>query len=196
MADRPRPVDLATQNIEPTGQRQMWDRFVGESARAFSAFVKFRDAADKRSMTAVAQELSCTKQNVGRWAFRWRWQERVSAFDVHQDQLHREEMARQRTDMNRRHMKLGILMQSIGAHAMAELQQKIEQKLPLNLPSDEARALMDIGSKIERAAHGPQREHGRYTAINVIYSTKADDPEEDEEHKDDALLLEGNPRRK
>jgi hypothetical protein len=156
----------------------MWVRFVGESAKAFSAFVKYRDAAEKRSMSAVAAELSCSKQNIGRWSFRWRWEERCTAFDIHQDELHRAEMSRARTEMNRRHLKLGILMQSIGAHALAELQQRVEQKLPLNLTSDEARALMDSGAKLERAAHGPEREHGRYTAINVIYSTKYDDDEE------------------
>jgi hypothetical protein len=174
----------------------MWDRFVGESPKAFSAFVRYRDAAEKRSMSAVAAELSCTKQNIGRWSFRWRWEERCTAFDIHQDELHRAEMSRARTDMNKRHLKLGILMQSIGAHALAELQQKVEQKLPLNLSADEARALMSDGAKLERTAHGPEREHGRYCQINVHYSTLIDADEDDERSKnDDALLLEGNPKK-
>ena len=177
-----KPVVLdSLQGVEIPGQRQIWDRLPGESQRAFTAFQKYRDA-ERRTVSAVAQELTppCSKQNAWRWSVRWRWEERASAFDVHEDQLHREEMARQRTDMNRRHMKLGILMQSIGAHALAELQQKVEQKLPLGLSAEEAKGLMDTGAKIERAAHGPEREHGQYTKINVILGEhKYEDEEED-----------------
>jgi hypothetical protein len=138
-------------------------------------------------MSAVAAELTCSKQNVGRWSWRWHWEERVTAFDIYQDELHRAEMSRARTDMNKRHLKLGILMQSIGAHALAELQQRVEQKLPLGLSADEARALMSEGAKMERSAHGPEREHGRFTEIHVHYATKFDDPDPD----DGPPLLEG-----
>jgi hypothetical protein len=39
-------------------------------------------------------------------------------------------------EMRERQVKLGMLMQSIGAHALAELQKKIEQGQPLNLTAD------------------------------------------------------------
>src|ERR1035437_7181152 len=57
-------------------------------------------------------------------------------------------------EMNERQCKLGMLMQSIGAHALAELQKKIEQGSPLNLTADQARDLVDAGRKMERAALG------------------------------------------
>jgi hypothetical protein len=94
-------------------------------------------------------------------------EERVAAFDVEQDRRHREKMARDRTEMDRRHLKIGMLMQSVGAHALAELQQRVEMKLPLNLSADEARGLLEAGAKLERSVHGPERE-SRYTAIHVI----------------------------
>jgi hypothetical protein len=57
-------------------------------------------------------------------------------------------------EMNERQCRMGMLMQSIGAHALAELQKKIEQGLPLNLTASQARDLVDAGRKMERAALG------------------------------------------
>jgi hypothetical protein len=155
------------EGVEMPGHRQIWERLPGESARAWSAFQKFRDAQN-RTLSSVGEALTppCSKQNVGRWSYRWRWQERVAAFDVHEDQVHREEMARARTEMDRRQMKLGIMMQSLGAHALAELQRRVEQKLSLDLSPSEARDLIAEGARLERAAHG-EREDGRYTQVIV-----------------------------
>jgi len=162
-----KPVEIdSLQNVEPAGRRQLWDRLPGESQKAFGAFVKFRDA-NERHVTEVARELTCSKQNVWKWSVRWRWEERAGAFDIHQDQLHQRQMARDRMEMNRRHVKLGVVLQSIGAHALAELQQRVEQKLALNLSATEAKELIETGAKIERAAHGPDHEDGQFAQIIV-----------------------------
>jgi hypothetical protein len=156
------------QNIEPSGLRQPWDRRKDETQRAFAAFCIFRDSTD-RKLANVAKVLTpaCSVPNVARWSARHDWQERVLAYDVYRDEIDRQELARGRMEMRRRHLKLGIMMQSIGAHALAELQQKIAQKLPLNLTSDEAKSLLAAGAKLEGDALGPERDGGRYTQIVV-----------------------------
>jgi len=58
-------------------------------------------------------------------------------------------------------------MQVIAAHALRELQGRIEQHLPLGLSADEARAFMQAGAKLEADAVGPEREASRYTQIVV-----------------------------
>lgn len=172
----------ALQNVEPARRRELWERLPGEPERAFQAFVLFRDALDRRVVSEVGAKLTppCSRQNVWRWSFRWRWEERVSCFDVDRDRRHREEMARQRTEMDKRHLKIGMLMQSVGAHALAELQQRVEMRLPLNLSADEARGLLEAGAKMERSVHGPGHE-SRYTAINVILGDQPDLPDEPSE---------------
>jgi hypothetical protein len=64
-------------------------------------------------------------------------------------------------------MRLGMQMQVIAAHALRELQGRIEQHLPLGLSADEARAFMQAGAKLEADAVGPEREASRYTQIVV-----------------------------
>jgi len=162
-------VDLdALQNVEPARRRELWERLPGESERAWKAFQAFRDALEHRVVSEVGKQLTprCSRQNVWRWSFRWRWEERVAAFDVDRDRRHREELARQRTEMDARHLKIGALMQSIGVAGLNELRNRVAQQLPLGLSADEARSLIEAGAKLERAVHGPERE-SKYTSIIV-----------------------------
>jgi len=196
MSNISRQIDLdALQNVEPAKRRQLWDRLPGEPERAFRAFTLFRDAAAARHVSDVGAKLSppCTRQNVWRWSFRWRWEERAAAYDVEQDRLHRDQMARDRVEMNRRHLRVGMLMQSLGVRALSELQARADQGLPLNLSADEARALLDAGARMERAAHGPERE-SRFTSINVILSEQRDD-EDDAPLDGDKLLVDGDEKK-
>jgi hypothetical protein len=168
----------ALQNVEPARRRELWERLPGEPERAFQAFAIFRDAAERRVVSEVGAKLTppCSRQNVWRWSFRWRWEERAASFDVDRDRRHRDEMARARTEMDKRHLKIGMAMQSIGAHALAELQQRVEMKLPLNLSADEARGFLEAGAKMERSVHGPGRE-SKYSVINVILGDAEPIPE-------------------
>jgi len=81
----------ALQNVEPARRRELWERLPGEPARAFRAFAMFRDALERRVVSEVGAKLTppCSRQNVWRWSFRWRWEERAAAFDVEQDRVQR-----------------------------------------------------------------------------------------------------------
>jgi len=144
----------------------LWEKQNGESDKAFAAFVIFRDEAADRTYQKVADKLQCSHANVRQWAYRWKWRDRVDAYDRDMDEKHREAMARGRTEMRERQARIGASMQIIGTHGLRELQAKIEQKLPLNLSTGEIAQLISEGAKMERAARGEDAE-GRYTQINV-----------------------------
>jgi len=57
-------------------------------------------------------------------------------------------------DMNRRQLKIGLLMQEVGLAGLLELKQRLEQRQPLNLTADQSRDLLEAGRKMERAALG------------------------------------------
>src|SRR5438477_3605712 len=63
--------DNVLHGLEP--ERYPWDRQPGESAKAFDAFVRFRDMGYKRMLRDVALGLHCSGANVRRWAARWFW---------------------------------------------------------------------------------------------------------------------------
>lgn len=56
--------------------------------------------------------------------------------------------------MRRRHLELGLRMQAVALRALEELERKAEAGQPLNLSAEDAKALHDLGSKLERAALG------------------------------------------
>jgi hypothetical protein len=63
--------------------------------------------------------------------------------------------------MNQRQVKLGLLAQEVALAGLLELKQKMATATPLNMSGDEARALLDAGLRMERAARGvPEPEEG------------------------------------
>jgi len=95
----------------------------------------------------------------------------VLDYDIREDELHREAMARGRREMRERHVKLGMLLQSISAHALAEWQAKLAAGTPLNLSAGEITQLMEVGSKLERLARGEDRD-SKFTKIIMKLATE------------------------
>lgn len=68
-----------------------WERLPGEPKRAFTCYAAFRDAGKDRSVTEVYRQTTgktAAKQASGTWnawVGRWRWWERVDAFDAYMD---------------------------------------------------------------------------------------------------------------
>jgi hypothetical protein len=60
--------------------------------------------------------------------------------------------------MNQRQARLGLLAQEVALAALLELKQKMATATPLNMSGDEARALLDAGMRLERAARGLPEE--------------------------------------
>lgn len=174
--------DTSPQDNESLSVREPWERLPEESDRAWQAFVMYRDS-EKRSLTEIAQssQFDCSVSNVSRWCVLHRWRDRAFAFDADRDEKEREQLARDRMAMRRRHLKLALSMQSIAAHGLQELQEKIRQGLPLNMTAGESNALMDAGVKLERVTLGGEGRESKYTKIVVNLGDAPDDPDEDEQ---------------
>src|ERR1035438_4853234 len=128
----------SAETAERTGRRQLWQRQVGESAKAFSAFEKYRDLAERRTMAKVAEMSGCSAQNIERWARRWFWTNRVYAFDLLEEEKWREQASRDRIQMRRRQIALGQQLQAVAAHGLREWHVKIAAGTPLNLTPTES----------------------------------------------------------
>jgi len=157
------------ENAEHSGRRQVWQRWPQESAKAYAAFAKYRDLAERRTMAKVAEMSGCSSQNIERWARRWAWTNRVYAFDLVEEEKLREQMSRDRVAHHRRQIQIGQALQSVAAHGLRELQGKIEQKLPLNLAPEQLAVLLKLGDELERRGLGEDREGAsHFTRINVV----------------------------
>lgn len=143
--------------------------------------------SEKRSLSAVAKssKFQCSVANISRWSRMYDWQGRAWAYDAEQDELQRLQLARDRVAMRNRHLQLALQMQSIAANGLAEWQEKIRQKLPLNLTAEGCKALMAEGTKLEKETLGTEKEK-QYTQITVNLGDY-----KDEEQYEDALRGDG-----
>lgn len=58
-----------------------WDRQPGETAKAYAAFVEYRDMGSNRTVRATAEALSKSEQLIKGWSGKHHWVARVSAWD-------------------------------------------------------------------------------------------------------------------
>lgn len=163
------------ENAEQAGRPQIWQRQAGESAKAYNAFRIYRDLAEQRTFAKVGKELGCSSTNIERWAARWCWTQRCYEYDLVQEEEWQRQASRDRVQMRRRQIQLGQALQAVGAHSVREWQARIAGGQPLNLDPVETVAILKLGAELEGKGHGEEREGGRYTRINVIYSTLTDE---------------------
>lgn len=62
---------------------QVWEQQPRESAKAYDAFLLYRDLGAERSLAAVGQRLGKSKAICERWSARWSWVRRCAAYDTH-----------------------------------------------------------------------------------------------------------------
>ena len=122
-----------------------------------------------------------------------RWRDRTFAYDADRDEKDRPELARGRVAMRKRHLQIALAMQTIGAAGLAELQEKLKQKLPLNLTAEESQRLLHAGAKLERETLGEGKE-AKYTRINVILGDYEEEEGNVDEEKFEAALIEGGDK--
>lgn len=67
---------------------QIWLRQDGESIKAYTAFCAYRDMPPNERTIEKIRESWKTASN---WATRWNWRKRVEAYELHLDNIRREE---------------------------------------------------------------------------------------------------------
>lgn len=105
----------------PKWTENPWERQSGESEKAFEAFVIFRDLGEKRTFTAVAEELQKSYTLIRRWKERWGWEERARAYDNDLEREARAKAVKERKDMTTRHIGIAIQLQRKALDALKRL---------------------------------------------------------------------------
>jgi hypothetical protein len=131
-----------------------WEKLSGESAKAFAAFVLYRDLRAQRSLTKVARLLHETgtptsRSQLGEWSVRWSWVERVDAYDREQDRLLREEQEEAISHARRTESMVGTLMLGAALRRLAGDDESRVIALNLNeVSAMELVRLAEAGTKI------------------------------------------------
>jgi hypothetical protein len=163
------------ERADQCGSPQAWERQPQESPKAFEAFRKYRDLASKRTLREVAQMSGCSAQNIERWSRKWNWVGRCYQFDLVEEERFREQTARDRMAHRRRQIQLGAALQSVAAHAVVEMQRRIEMQLPLGMSPIEVAAWLKLGDELTEKGLGIDKDGAsRFTRINVVLGTAPD----------------------
>lgn len=129
------------------GDTPLWERQFGESIKAFQAFATYRDLGDGRSLRLVSQQVGKSKALMDRWSSRWRWVERVKAWEHHRDAEGRKAELKAIKDMRARHAQEAVALQT---KALERL--KVLDASALT-PNDVLRFFVEA-AKLERVARG------------------------------------------
>jgi Mg-chelatase subunit ChlI len=128
-----------------------WDRRSNETSKAYAAFTIYRDMGPERSIALVAEECRKNISLMNRWSQRHQWVSRVHDYEAHLEKVAQASREKEIADMRKRHVTLGMALQSKAAEKLKALDGK-NMKVP-----DAIKALAE-GTKLERLARGEPTE--------------------------------------
>jgi len=173
-------LDAPTDTRLPWSRQSRMDTGTGklmvESTPAFSAFVLYRDAGERRSLARVSEECGKSVSLVERWSARWHWSERVKLYDDHLDDQVLKGMAGERIRMGQRQARLAMKGQDLASRLLTEIGEELSQPTSEIIggktvasrrrPSlSESARLLDISSRLEQSVRGRPSESA---VANVI----------------------------
>lgn len=132
-------------------QPQPWERLQREPDAAWGAFVYYRDTNPRnRSIKKCVNALYGTLDAVSSWekySVKWRWRERVEAWDAEQDRVAREARLEAIRQMDDRHVSEARALQ-------AKALERLRQIDPKELKPREVLNYLIEAAKLERLAMG------------------------------------------
>lgn len=144
-------VSVSKNNLQP------WDR-QNETEKAWEAFVLYRDMGMDRTLQKLSEVTSKDRNWLAQWKVRYKWEERVSAYDTHLDQLKRHAAEDEIVAIAKKQARLGESMQGLAAMGIGKLairnKETGEMFLTRELTGQEISALAKNGVDIQRKARG------------------------------------------
>lgn len=154
---------------------EVWERQPGETSRAYSYFVKYRDLGPERSMDKLRKYLGVkvSQTRLEQLSVKHNWVERARAYDDYIERRKREEKEKAILEMAERHARIAVAFQQKIVERLRELD-------PDQLsPSDLAKWL-DVATKLERLSRGEPTEIGKQeVTLPPILEVVAGGTEED-----------------
>lgn len=136
---------------KPAQEPYLWERQPKESEQAWEAFLSYRDMEPPRTVHAVCEKLSKSRQLITRWKSAWFWEDRVRAYD---NELQKEALAKaikERQKMNERHVTIGMRLQKLALEALEEFEAS-------HLSFKDIREAIKLGTEIESGARAESVE--------------------------------------
>lgn len=126
-----------------TQEPRLWERQPKETEQAWAAFLTYRDMEPPRTVTAVAANLSKSRQLITTWKSRWFWDERVHAYDNEVQKRALDHAVKERRKMYERHTNIAMRLQKAALDALEKLDAE-------SLSFKDIREAVKLGAELER----------------------------------------------
>lgn len=151
-----------------TSKVKPWERQPGESEKAYEAFCIYRDAGQERSINMVYKTLAKSRTLISNWSSRWKWVERVSAYDNDLERQAHREKQKLVADTRKRQLQIAMQLEKKALEALNML--KPEEMSPRDI-----KEMLRLATDIERktlieAEQATDTEQGRTTLADSIIS--------------------------
>lgn len=143
-----------------TDEAGMWR---ADSDASWPVYIMYRDMGLRRKLTPVAEETGRTIQNVSAWNVRYRWKERVHAYDRDLGRVSRETMEAQRDLITAEHLEELQEIRALGMQALRMMDPFVLAKSPADL----LRYITET-QKMERTILGVDEEQGAHGTVVVV----------------------------
>lgn len=131
-------------------ERHPWDMMDGEGPKAFEAFCAYRDMGAKRAQRKVPEAIGRPDSYISviyRWSIKYKWSERVRAFDDYQDKVARNAALEEIENMRKRHIQQAVGLQTKALERLRDMQ-------ATELTAANVLSFIQEAVKIERMARG------------------------------------------
>lgn len=133
----------------------IWERRAEESAKAFEAFVAYRELGATRSLAAVGHRLGKSTALMERWSAQYDWVDRCHAFDIAMDRARTEKVFESNAQARQRVIDDATLVQK---RLMARFARMSEEELAA-VPLKDLMRVWEIAMKAERLSRGESTEN-------------------------------------
>lgn len=130
--------------------QNLWDQQPKETNKAYERFRLYRDMGAGRSLRKLAKELGLDLSSIAEMSSRYRWQERVSAFDAYIDEASQHKSIIQVKAMKERQIALALKAQKAATKGLEQLISRISQQEAHNFRPEALVKLLEIGCRLER----------------------------------------------
>lgn len=150
---------IETAEKEARTDLKPWERQEDEGAKAYEAFVIYREMGPERSLTKVSEELHKGRDLIGRWSATYHWVDRVREYERQLEGEQLDTEVRARKEMEKRHLDQSIKMQEICQETLDAVKTiqpkdvpawlKLAQEIELRCRGIAAQGDLSIGIEIE-----------------------------------------------
>jgi hypothetical protein len=163
-------TDLAVPDDRPP-----WEKQPGESRQAFANFAHYRDLSRSRSLARAAVDLGKAKATLEDQSRKYRWQDRVDAYDAYMERRLREADERALVAYRERQARTGVQLQALGMRRLVGDPANQIEAVDLNrVGVDDARKLVVSGLEAEARGRGDPLVRGGSGRIEVPFDILVD----------------------